>query len=49
MAAGNANTGSANVLSFYQAQGPGSYTIVLQELAGCGKNANRNATLSRQS
>ena len=45
-AAGAANTGTANVLSFYQAQGPGSYTIVLQELAGCGRNPNRNATLT---
>ncbi len=44
-AAGVANTGSANVLSFYQAQGAGTYTIVLQELAGCGK-INQKAGLS---
>lgn len=44
-ATGQANPGSANVLSFYQAQGPGSYTIVLQELNNCGQR-NRSATLS---
>jgi hypothetical protein len=45
-AAGQANPGSANVLSFYTTYGPGTYTIVLQELANCGLNKNRNATLS---
>jgi hypothetical protein len=44
-AAGAANTGSANVLSFYATNGPGTYTFVLQENTGCGQG-NRNATLS---
>ena len=44
-AAGQANPGSANVLSFYQTNGPGVYTMVLQELSGCGQN-NRNANIS---
>ena len=44
-AAGQANPGSANVLSFYTANGPGTYTIVLEELNNCGQK-NRNAQLS---
>lgn len=44
-AAGSANTGSANVTSFYNSKGPGTYTVVLQELAGCGK-ANQRVSLS---
>ena len=44
-AAGQANPGSANVLSFYTTHGPGTYTIVLQEINGCGQK-NRNASIS---
>ncbi len=44
-AAGAGNTGNANVLSFYNAEGPGTYTLVLQELSGCGLN-NKNAKLN---
>jgi len=45
-AAGAANTGSATVTTFYNAEGPGTYTVVLQELsAGCGTNG-QNARLS---
>ena len=47
-ATGQANPGSANVLGFYQANGPGSYTIVLQELNGCSPK-NKNATISSTS
>jgi hypothetical protein len=47
-ATGQANPGSANVLSFYQTNGPGTYSIVLQELAGCSQG-NRNGTLSSTS
>jgi PKD repeat protein len=43
--AGQPNPGSANVLSFYQTHGAGTYAIVLQELSGCGQN-NRNANIS---
>jgi hypothetical protein len=46
-AAGVANTGSATVTSFYNAEGPGTYTVVLQELSACGtnsKNAKLNST-----
>ena len=39
-AVGSPNTGTANVLSFYQAQGPGTYKIVLQELLNCGNPDN---------
>jgi len=44
-AAGQPNPGSANVLSFYKTNGPGTYTIVLSELAGCDRN-NRNAQVT---
>jgi PKD repeat protein len=43
--AGQSNPGSANVLSFYKTNGPGTYTIVLSELNGC-ERINRNAQVS---
>ena len=47
-AAGAANTGSATVTIFYNAEGPGTYTIVLQELSGCGSNSQRATLTSGQ-
>lgn len=42
---GSANTGSANVLAFYQSKGAGTYTIVLQEQTSCG-TSSKTATIS---
>jgi len=44
--AGIPNPGSADVTAFYKSNGSGTYTILLQELAGCGGKGNRKAELS---
>lgn len=45
-AAGVPDPGNADVTSFYITHGPGTYSIQLQELAGCGGRGNRKAELS---
>jgi fibronectin type 3 domain-containing protein len=36
---GQMDSGSADVLDFYRGHGPGLYTLVLEELSGCGSGA----------
>jgi len=47
-ASGAVNTGSANVLTFYQNQGPGTYAIFLTELSSCGGGSGTATIKSTQ-